>query len=126
MNALLAMVKCVVEWPLARSQRRLVKERIPISEAMFLAHFQRAGIDGGVAAAAWRVLRSEALVDGFTRAPEDDLEQVFKIAEEDLDDMVLALLRECQCRIPPPGETDAMAPVRTVEDLVRFVAEMRL
>jgi hypothetical protein len=67
----------------------------------------------------------EAVVEGFKPHPDDDLLQVFGLADEDLDDLVLELLERCHCRVPHPSETAEMPAVLTVADLFAFVEMMR-
>lgn len=67
-----------------------------------------------IAAEVWSALSREAVIEGFTPHPDDDLLKVFGLADEDLDELVLELLERCGCRVPNPSETAKMPAVRTV------------
>ena len=118
------LIGFIVEWPTRRKQLELNRERNAFTSEAFRTHYRNDGIDAGVVDITWHRLRAEASVDDFRPLPQDDIYQVFRIAEEDLDDLVLELLHAAGARIPSPAETETMVPVRTVDDLVRFVAQM--
>ncbi len=109
---------------LARHQRRLAASRSPLSERDFVAYFERTGVPSRIATHVWHALQPHVTVPGFTPAPEDELSLVFRIAEEELDDLGLELLNACKCRIPDAKESDSMPPLKTVGDLVLFIAAM--
>jgi len=73
-------------------------------------------------------LRAEAVIAEFKPHPEDSIENVFGLADEDEDEnLILALLRRCGCRIPVPHSQEAlnMGPVNTVCDLVDYLVRMK-
>jgi hypothetical protein len=92
------------------------------SKSDFVQHF---GQEADIAEEVWSSLSRDAAVDGFKPMPGDDLIEVFGLADEDLDDLVLELLQRCRCRIPTPSETAGMSPVQNVGDVVAFVTKMR-
>ncbi|HZG42136.1 MAG TPA: hypothetical protein VEY93_04175 [Longimicrobium sp.] len=116
-------LKELVELPFSIPQKRRMRERGGYTKADFVRHFGR---DGAVAGVVWDCLAGEAVVENFKPHPEDDLSTVFGLADEDLDDVVLRALHEAGCRVPSPAETATMPPVRTVADMVGFLADMRL
>jgi hypothetical protein len=126
MNRPLRIISDLSERLLARHQKRLARSRQHWTEADFVTYFTELGVGPEIATAVWRQLQPEIMVEGFTPAPEDDLGTVFRIAEEELDEFVLSLLTTCSCRIPPASETKAMTPIRTVRDLVEFLAKMKI
>jgi hypothetical protein len=99
-----------------------MRERTNYGLNEFVQHFGR---NYEIAKEIWKSLAEEAVVEGFAPKPEDDLLEVFGLADEDLDDLVLGILTRCGCRIPPPSETADMPPVRTVTDLFEFVEQMQ-
>lgn len=111
-------MKNVVELPFSIPQRRRMRERTGYEKDEFVRSFEP---HRAVAEAVWDALSREAVVEGFKPMPNDDLIRVWGLADEDLDDVVLAILVEQGCRIPSPEETATMPPVRTVADLVAFV-----
>ena len=70
-------------------------------------------------------MQREAVVENFRVAPSDDLFEVFGMADDDVEELVLELLGRFDCRVPAPSETKQMPEVRTASDVVGFVAEMR-
>ena len=73
----------------------------------------------------WDCLAAEAVVPGFKPHPDDDLVKVFGLADEDLSDVVLDAVLKTGARVPPGPETAAMPAIRTVSDVVAFVASMK-
>jgi len=114
--------KALVELPFAIPQRRRMRERTGYSKADFLQHF---GAEADVAGIVWDCIAGEAVVPGFKPYPEDDLLKVFGLADEDLSDVVLDALLKTGARVPAAAETATMAPIKTVADIVAFVASMK-
>lgn len=108
----------MAEWPWSVRQRHRMQERQRYGVTDFIQHFGR---EPDIAREIWEALSKEAVVEGFKPKPEDDLLEVFGLAEEDLDDLVLNILERCQCHIPSPSNTASMPYVRTVADLFAFV-----
>lgn len=111
----------LIQWPLSSRQAKLQARRLNYFRDDFVDSFQTAS-GREVAKVAWELLREEAVVADFRPKPEDDLLRVFGLADEDLDDLVLALLGRTGARVPGPAETLAMDPIEKVEDLIQFVA----
>lgn len=112
-------------WPFYYRQKDIAEDRDAWTEQDFLDHFAESGVVNEIARAVWGALEQEADTTGFAPRPTDDLLQVYGLAEEDLDDLILAVLERCGCRVPPPSETEKMDPVQTVADFVYFVAAMK-
>lgn len=123
MNPLRRMAGRVLQWPFAQRQRRLMRSRAGHSPAAFVEAFPD---DEDIAKAALQALEGEAVLESFVPHPDDELLEVYGLADDDLDELVLGLLTTCDCRIPAPDETRKMEPVRTARDLVWFVSAMRL
>jgi hypothetical protein len=111
----------ILQWPFAQRQKRLMRSRTGHTPTAFVD----VADDDDIAKAVLDALEGEAVLESFVPHPDDDLLEVYGIADEDLDDLVLKLLKKCDCRIPVPDETRDMEPVRTAGDLVRFISEMR-
>jgi hypothetical protein len=89
--------------PFSYRQRRLGRERKPLDEAAFVHEIT--GDDGDHAAAIllWKRLQGWVYAENFAPYPSDDLEKVFGIAEEELDeDLILSILQELS--VPPPSD----------------------
>ena len=99
-----------------------MRAREAYTRSDFVRHFDA---EADIAEKVWSVLTAEAVVEGFKPMPQDDLIEVFGLADEDLDDLVLGLQQQRGCRIPTPSETAKMPPVQNVGDVVAFVARTR-
>ena len=122
MTRWLSVLFRLLQHPLASRQRRLVGERAWLTEDRFVSHFPNSS---DIASEVWRSLQREAVVENFRVAPSDDLFEVFGMADDDVEELVLELLGRFDCRVPAPSETKQMPEVRTASDVVGFVAEMR-
>jgi len=112
------------DWPFGGRQRRAMKLREGYAKKDFDAQLIDAGADREIVEQVWAILADHA-VEGFKAKPEDNLQHMFGLAEEDLDeDVILRLLQANGCRIPDEREVAAMGPVETVEDLVMFVSSL--
>lgn len=118
---MLNMLRRLLSWPFLQRQERLLRTRQGYGREDFLVEL---GPDCA-AAETWAVLREQAEARGFKPMPEDHLGSVFGLADDDLDEVGLELLRRCGCRIPPPEETSTMPRVETVADLVAFIRAMQ-
>lgn len=102
-----------------------MKARESYTKNNFQEQLSDAGGDSEVIEEVWAILTDHA-IDGFKPKPEDNLQYIFGLAEEDLDeDVVLKLLETCSCRIPNKSELASMKPVDTVKDLVMFVSALK-
>jgi hypothetical protein len=124
MTSLTDRLKRVI-WPFYSRQKGMAEGRDAWTEQDFLDHFAESGVVDEIARAVWGALEQQADPAGFAPRPTDDLLQVYGLAEEDLDDLVLAVLERSGCRVPAPSETEKMDPVLTVAELVYFVAAMK-
>ena len=52
----------------------------------------------------------------------DDIADVYRMVDEDLEDTFLAVVASCGRRLPPAGQAPRIGPVVTVGDFVRGVA----
>jgi hypothetical protein len=120
-----SMVQRILDWPFRGRQLRAMKARESYTKSNFQEHLSNAGGDSEVIEEVWTMLTGHA-IDGFRPKPEDNLQHIFGLAEEDLDkDVVLKLLETYGCRIPNESELASMKPVDTVQDLVMFVSALK-
>lgn len=122
----LAKLLSLVDRPLKRQVRlmEIDKDRTPEGFVRACAELR---VDEDICREVLSALRGLAALEAFVPAAQDDLLGIFGLADEDLDDdLVLPLLSRLSCKVPTPGETAEMPPVRTVGDLVRFLQQMRL
>lgn len=120
-NKLLEALKHLAQRPWSKRQENLQMLRSAYLRSSFVDEFGASPVSRKVAARTWDMLAAEAVVPDFRPMPDDDLLHVFGLADDDLDELVENLLTELEVRIPQPAEVEAMAPVRTVRDLIGFV-----
>lgn len=102
-----------------------MKTRERYTKDNFQEQLSDAGGDSEVIEDVWTILTDHA-IDGFKPKPDDNLQYIFGLAEEELDeDVILKLLQTYGCRIPNEREIASMWPVDTVQDLVLFVSAMK-
>ena len=124
-RSILWKILSVLEWPLRRRQTRLMKSRGSYTKEDFARFFEQQAVPQKILDEVWDAIVDVAVVEDFKPHPEDNLEKDFGLADEDLDeDVILALLHRCGCRVPPVEEALQWGPVDTVADLVRFLTEM--
>jgi len=111
-------------------QRRLSVERPVISRDGFVEQVVAAGGDASAAALIWTFLQEWLVADGFSAYPEDDLDRVFGIAEEELEvDLVCGTLK--QLGLPLPNQATIDEFIATFEHInsplrvAQLVARMR-
>jgi hypothetical protein len=120
-----SMIQRILDWPFRGRQQRAMKAREGYSKDDFREHLSNAGGDTEVIEEVWTILKDHA-IDGFKPKPEDNLQYIYGLAEEDLDeDVILRLLQAYSCRIPSESELASMKPVDTVQDLVLFVSGLK-
>ncbi|MEL6364516.1 MAG: hypothetical protein AAFR11_06725 [Pseudomonadota bacterium] len=118
----MGFVAKLLMFPFYGRQKRLASKRPSLSEEEFVRRCSETSEDQPAASYVFRHLLEHTLHTAFTPYPDDCLEKVFGIAEEELDeDLILALLRDQQ--VPPPTDEDVrkFGPVRTPADVVAFV-----
>ena len=77
------------------------------------------------AGAIWDALGQQIFVDGFLPHPDDDLETIYDLFGEELEDVLQEALDVIGYRIPPSPTTIVVPPVKTVRDAVQFVVGFR-
>jgi hypothetical protein len=120
-----SLIQRLLDWPFQGRQLLAMKQREGYTKGDFRRQLCDAGGDDEVIEQVWTILADHA-VDGFKPRPENNLQYMFGLAEEDLDeDVILRLLEANGCRIPDDSEVAAMGPVDTVADLVMFVSSVK-
>jgi hypothetical protein len=89
----------------------------------FLARFDGTGIPADLLVQAYETLSRRVSQDVRDIRPGDRLIETFGLSAADMEDVALLVAARCQARIPKAHELDELdARVRTVDDLVRFLA----
>lgn len=112
--------------PFSLRQKRLAKEREPLTESDFVASIADADGDPEAARFVHQELQGWLYAEGFTPYPSDDLERIYGIAEEELDeDLILGIFKQIGLH-PSSSETVKMfGKVQTPLDVARLVKVAR-
>lgn len=106
-------------------QRRLAQVREGQGFNEFAAYFEGEGIPLYRLRDVFIYFQDWQTVKDFPVSAEDDIGDVYGICDEDLDDAVEDLAKAWRVKLPDPAEARRLPPVRTVADLVRFLAGCR-
>lgn len=87
----------------------------------FIDHFSKEEVPKQIVVEAYQSLQAWQGVKDFPARHDDDLYQVYGIWNEDLDDLIIELAQRCGCETPTTDAVAELAPVRSVEDLVRLL-----
>jgi len=120
-----SLIQRMLDWPFRGRQLRAMQLREGYGKKDFEEQLINAGADSEIIEQVWAILADHA-VDGFKPKPEDNLQYMFGLAEEDLDeDVILRLLEGNGCHIPGESEVAELGRVNTVENLVMFVSSLK-
>ncbi|NJR40376.1 MAG: DUF908 domain-containing protein [Leptolyngbyaceae cyanobacterium CSU_1_4] len=108
-------------------QYRLKRSRKGQNRQSFVRYFIVEGIPETIAVEVYRYLQKLQLVKSFPVSPEDDMQQIYGLQDEDLTEAIVAIAHICRVPIPPENSPLwAQAQVFSVEDLIRFIDFLRL
>ncbi len=89
----------------------------------FLAKFDGTGIPAALLVQAYETLSRRVSAEVRDIRPGDRLAENFRLSAADVEDVALLVAARCEARIPTAHDLDELdARVRTVDDLVRFLA----
>ena len=92
----------------------------------FLEYFSRESIPKTICYQVYSYLQNiDSNFNNFPIYPTDNLGLVYGICDEDLDEMVLELIDLLGYQIPTRNILRQMKPVKTVEDLIKFLASLQ-
>jgi hypothetical protein len=129
---LFGVIAVVVVWTAATAgfkwfrQYRLKRSRKGQDRQSFVRYFIVEGIPEPIAIEVYRYLQKQQMVKGFPVNPEDNLEEVYGLQDEDLSEAIVELAQICRVPVPPDNDPVwSQAHIFSVEDLVRFVEDLR-
>jgi hypothetical protein len=130
---LMGVIALVVVWTAAATgfkwlkQYRLKRSRKGQNRQSFVRYFVVEGIPEALATEVYRYLQKLQLVKGFPASPEDNLEQVYGLRDENLTEAIVDIVKVCRIPIPPENSPLwVQAHIFSVEDLIRFIDFLRL
>lgn len=129
----MGVIALVVLWTAAATgfkwlkQYRLKRSRKGQNRQSFVRYFVVEGIPEALATEVYRYLQKLQLVKGFPASPEDNLEQVYGLRDENLTEAIVDIVKVCRIPIPPENSPLwVQAHIFSVEDLIRFIDFLRL
>jgi hypothetical protein len=129
---LFGVIAVVVVWTAATTgfkwfrQFRLKRSRKGQDRQSFVRYFIVEGIPEPIVIEVYRYLQKQQMVKGFPVNPEDNLEEVYGLQDEDLSDAIVEIAQTCRVPVPPDNAPVwSQAHIFSVEDLVRFVEDLR-
>ena len=129
----MGVIALVVLWTAAATgfkwlkQYRLKRSRKGQNRQSFVRYFVVEGVPEALVIEVYRYLQKLQLVKGFPASPEDNLEQVYGLRDENLTEAIVDIVKVCRIPIPPENSPLwVQAHIFSVEDLIRFIDFLRL
>jgi len=120
------MIRFLFGLPFSYRQKKLAASRPPIDKEQFVSRILAEGGDERAAAMVWDALVADWVIEGFTPYPEDSLGRVYGIAEEELDDDLIArTLKELGLPIPDRDFVKRFGMIDSPRRVAQFVSECR-
>ena len=106
-------------------QRRLGRHR-GVTRERFIAAFADVNEHMEIAATVYEHYTSQVIANEFSVSPDDELDAVFSMGDEDIDDDIVFLMRKLELH-RPPGFVEARAEtsIKTVRDVVSWLDWIR-
>jgi hypothetical protein len=120
------MFRFMLGLPFSYRQKKLARDRPQIDKATFVARISAQGGDERAAGLVWNALLANRMAEGFTPYPEDSLGRVYGIADEELDeDLIARTLKELSVPLPDLAFVKALGEIDTPLRVAQFVKECR-
>lgn len=110
--------------PISIRQRQVSRSRVPSDKQTFVNDIVASGGDRRVASFLWDHLKAFIFVPGLTPYPDDSLDALYGIVEEDLDiDIVIHCCKELGARLPDQQAIDAFGRrIDSPREVAQFIA----
>jgi hypothetical protein len=125
---LFGVIAVVVAWTMATNgfkwfkQYRLKRQRKGQDRNTFIRYFVVEGIPEAVIVAVYRYFQKLQWVKNFPVSPEDNIEEVYGLRDEDLTEAIVEIAQTCRYSIPPENSPVwSQAYIFSIEDLIRFI-----
>jgi hypothetical protein len=120
------IMRSILALPFNVRQMRLKETRLPLTQEEFVKQVLSKGGDQEAALIVFQRLKDWIYVKGFSPYPEDNLVQVYGIAEEELDeDLILDLLHQLEIRVPTETKVLEFGRIDTPLKVAQFVSLAR-
>jgi hypothetical protein len=120
------MLRFLFALPFSYRQKKLTASRSPIDKEQFVSRISAAGGDERAAAIVWDTLLAGWVIEGFTPYPDDSLRRVYGVADEELDDDLIArTLEELHLPIPDRDVVERFGIIDSPCRVAQLVSECR-
>lgn len=120
------MVLELLQFPFRQRQRRAHHERPSVTQEQFAAELGGDAWETQAAARLWSILREQAMIDDFRPLPDDSFSRLYALADEDLDEDVIAeLFRRIGLALPSAAVVQATGRIDTPRELMGLVRAAR-
>ena len=117
------MIRFPLGLPFSYRQRTLAASRPPMSKDKFISSIVAEGGDGLAADKIWNALASARVIDEFTPYPGDSLGRVYGIAEEELDqDLIARVFMDLELASPDREVTNQFGVIDSPQGVALFVS----
>lgn len=120
------MIRFIFGLPFSLRQKRLAATRPHIDKEQFISLMTKEGADQQVAGKIWDALVADRIDENFAPYPDDSLGRIYGIAEEELDqDLIARILKELNIPIPDYDFTHRFGVVDSPRRVAEFIGECR-
>ena len=119
---MVSAIRSVLNLFSGRRQRQLARTRKALNETEFVQQIADQGGDRIAAVAMWGFLKEWGYRDKFTPYPTDDFDSLFGIDVEEVEDLLIKVLKDLNVSMPSQKLIDAIGPVNTPLRVALLVA----
>ena len=120
------MIQFLLGLPFSHRQRKLAASRPSIEKEQFVSMISLDSADRSTAEKVWDALATCRVDEAFAPYPDDSLEHVYGIAEEELDqDLIARILKDLDLPIPDREFTLRFGVVDSPRRVAHFIREWR-
>jgi hypothetical protein len=120
------MIKFLFGLPFSYRQRKLAASRPPIGKEEFVSMVSTEDADRQAVERIWEALVADRVDEGFAPYPDDSLGHVYGIAEEELDeDLIARVLKDLDIPIPDRDFTKRFGVIDSPRRVAQFISECR-
>lgn len=112
----------VVQWPFSQRQRHALRSRNGITREDFVTELASGETEASAAGLLWDRLVEAAVIPNFTPSPDDDFLYIYGLADEDLDDdLIAAIFSDLGLALPSAAEIQPIGNIATPRDFMKLV-----
>ncbi|TAK52189.1 MAG: hypothetical protein EPO25_14295 [Gammaproteobacteria bacterium] len=120
------MIQFLLGLPFSYRQKKLTAGRPSIGQEQFVSMISTDSADRSTAEKIWDALVACRIDNNFAPYPDDSLGRVYGIAEEELDqDLIARILKDLDLPIPDRDFTERFGVIDSPRRVAKFVSEWR-